>query len=139
MIEVTDREMERAYRDHKKSSMSLKPNSFSGLTCLFYAVECGLKSVLMKRQQQVTTENVESFGHNLNNMLDALRCEKSLRLPNNIALEPLKRPQQQRNSCQSELNQVWRYGVMLRDSKQLIELTSKLEQICSWIKQELRG
>ena len=139
MIEITDREMERAYRDHKNSSKSLKSDSFSGLTCLFYAVECGLKSVLMKRQHKITTENVEGFGHNLNKMLDALRCEKRLRLPDNIALESLKRPQRQRNACQGELNQVWRYGVMLRDPDQLIDLTSKLEQICSWIKEELRG
>ncbi len=134
MIEITRREMDRAYRDHSNAFNTLTSTSCSGLACLFYAVECGLKSLIMKYERQETTSGIDHFGHNLNKMLDHLRCEKKLRLPDNISLEPLKKPQnQQRNANQDELNQVWRYGVQPRDERQL---TEKLEQVCNWIKEQ---
>ena len=140
MIEITQREMDRAYRDHSRASKTLTADSFSRLTCLFYAAECGLKSVLMKRGQRVTTKDVEKYGHNLNSMLDEVKCGDRLRLPDNISLEPLRYPHnRQRNADQGELNQIWRYGVKFNDPTHQDDVVSKLENICLWVKQELRG
>lgn len=138
MIEITRREMERAYRDHFKAYRQIDGSSFSGLTCLFYAVECGLKSLIMEREQQETTEDLakHDFSHNVNKMLSHLKCGKALHLPSVITLTDLKRPQKQRNSGQKELNQVWRYGVDIRDTHQKAEVVNKLLNVCHWIREQ---
>ncbi len=134
MIEITRREMDRAFRDHWKAFQLLTVKSYSGLACLFYAVECGLKSLIMRRQNKDTNVGTDKLGHNLNGMLECLRSD--IRLPGSIALTPLKPSNRQRNAQQSELNQVWRYGVELKDSSDRERLTQKLEKVCHWIRDQ---
>ena len=139
MIEITRREMERAYNDHYKAYAKLKNSSFSRFTCLFYAAECGLKSLIMKSERKETTGEIIShdFGHDLNKMLSHLRCERRLHLPKSITLQPLKKPQEQpRNIAPKELNQVWRYGVNIKDDEQMKQLVEQLDLVCLWIKEQ---
>lgn len=137
MIEVTRREMERAHRDHCKAFTDLEASN-SGLTCLFYAAECGLKSLIMKRERQETTAGITHYelGHDINKMLSHLRCEKSLLLPGSIPLEPLKTPKMLRNAAPKDLNQVWRYGLTLKENCQTKQIAEKLNQVCQWVKEQ---
>lgn len=137
-IEITQREMDRAFRSHHEATQQL-PSSVnpSKLVCLFYAVECGLKSLIMKRENHKTTSGIDNyeFEHNINKMLNHLRCGKQLRLPVNISLDT-KIPGIQRNTEQSSLNQVWRYGVNIRKPEDQTHITQTLTNICNWVKEQ---
>ncbi|WP_422134821.1 hypothetical protein [Endozoicomonas sp. ALD040] len=135
-IEITQREMDRAFRSHHEATRHL-PSSCnpSKLVCLFYAVECGLKSLIIKRERHQTSEGIDHYGfeHNINKMLSHLRCGKKLRLPVNISLDTSK-PNTHRDTDQSKLNQVWRYGVKIKNQADHTHITQTLENICHWVK-----
>nr|MDT0252428.1 hypothetical protein [Endozoicomonas sp.] len=94
--------------------------------------------MIMKQESHRSSEGINrhSFGHDLNKMLDHLRCEKKLRLPPSITLPNLKQPVRQRKAKQSDLNQVWRYGIEIKKIKDHDEITQTLENICLWIKEQ---
>ena len=137
-IEMTQREMDRAFRSHHAATQQLLSSvNPSKLVCLFYAVECGLKYLVMKREHHSTTGGIDHYGfeHNINKILNHLRCGKQLRLPANISLYT-NNPNAQRDTDQSSLNQVWRYGVNIKRPEDHTHITKTLESICNWIKEQ---
>ena len=54
-ILFTDREMENAWRENRLASCH-QPRSNGHRLLLFYAVECGLKAILMRRQKIKRTD-----------------------------------------------------------------------------------
>lgn len=108
---------------------------------LFYAVETGLKAVLLKRERKNDSEGEFSeFKHDLNKIMDYLRVGQNLRL-NRINLNTLQGKQRTANngdtvSC-GELNQVWRYGTQAKKPTDK-ELEAKLLAIQKWIEGELK-
>ena len=84
MISVTLREIEKSFRRHKNLVDSAKTFSSTHRMALFYAVECGLKAVFMRRNKLKRTEgSVTDFGHRLSDLLASLRC--TYRIPEAIA------------------------------------------------------
>lgn len=138
-IEITRREMDRAFRSHHEATNQLSSScDHSKLICLFYAAECGLKSLIMKRDNLHTSSGIDKhkFEHDINSMLVHLRSGAELRLPgNNISLES-KNPDVQRDTVQSKLNQVWRYGVNIKNRQEQSQITQTLEKICQWVKEQ---
>ena len=111
-INVTRKEMEIAYRNHKSVWESGKdtPNN-SHKMILFYAVECGLKVYFMKHnsleQAYETNQNNESplkFGHKIRDLCEKLNIKlKISRITKNVD-KPIE-PQ--------DFHQAWRYGKQL--------------------------
>jgi len=143
-ISFTDRELKRAWRQLKKTSMphtdGERENAHRLL--LFYAVECGLKAVWLKRRNQTlfTDDDVKQTGHDLAKILTRLRAGHHVRLPDNIQLASVKSGhgnEHQRNCNMESLHQVWRYGGTSQSptDKQCEE---QLEQIVNWINGELQ-
>lgn len=144
MIQFTLREIQKAWRENLSASACKTPRTNPHRLLLFYAVECGLKAILMRRQQKDCTDaSIAEFGHDINKLLDALGARGSLRLPTQIRLKDIKiqGSSHQRSLTSEQINQLWRYGHSFQNSSQIQDkdLESTLFQIAEWIKGELRN
>ncbi|MDP2099690.1 MAG: hypothetical protein U1D70_01560 [Methylobacter sp.] len=151
MIVFTLRELKCAWRQaaavFETADTKTKTNAHRLL--LFYAVEAGLKAVLLQRRAKQDSEDLENFfkdsdgkkksGHDLNNLMDHLKVGASLRLDNSINLDVLRVPipQRQRTACCGELNQIWRYGAKAKTPNDET-LETQLLAIQEWICGELK-
>jgi len=102
---------------------------------LFYAVECGLKAMLLKKINGNTTKDLASHnklnklsgknGHNIKYMLSYLGYSQftlpELPCKNNLIA-----------SC-TEYNQVWRYGIEVECDKES-QIEKELSGVAEWIK-----
>jgi hypothetical protein len=152
-ISFTDREMQRAWRSNLTASLAVihaQRNNAHRLL-LFYAIECGLKAVLMRRRSVTCTNHCEEIGesqHDINKLLDALGAGKALKLPNQFKMSEItdKNSKYERKLDSGKINQMWRYGgkvtsmndtngksVSLNDD----DLEKYLIKISKWIEGEL--
>jgi len=142
-LPFTDRELKNAWRE--LSAIAIPPIANTRTNphrlLLFYAVECGLKAVWLKRQNRslFDREDVDKTGHNLRQVLKELKVGAEFSLPENLQLKSVTRngAQEPRNGDISILHQAWRYGGTCtaptdRDCEQ------QLEQILKWIQGELK-
>jgi len=141
-IPFTDREMQRAWRINLQASNQTSRTNAHRLL-LFYAIECGLKAILMKRQSVNCSSDCREIGeaqHNINKLLDALSAGKSLKLPSQFHIDPIniKGLKQERKIDPGTINQMWRYGGTMVD-KNLTDqdLETHLTKISDWIQKEL--
>lgn len=142
-IPFTDRELTRAWRELSSIAMptagSTRKNPHRLL--LFYAVECGLKAVWLKRQNRSVfdREDIDKTGHNLRQVLKELKVGAELSLPQDLQLQPVTQNGvlQPRNGDISILHQAWRYG-----GKCSVPTDNycehQLEQVLNWIQGELK-
>ncbi|MEA5509572.1 hypothetical protein VB715_07335 [Crocosphaera sp. UHCC 0190] len=139
MIPFTDREIKNAWRQNKLAYQDVQTKTNAHRLLLFYSVECGLKAVIMKRQNKNCTDlckkEFEESKHNINKLLDFLKAGKDLKLPNQLNMRPLKQ-NEERKFTAGDINQMWRYGGCSEDIKD-DELEKKLIKILTWIEQEL--
>lgn len=144
-IPFTDREMERAWRENLSASGRAERSNALRLL-LFYAVECGLKAILMKRCGRRTCRtdyfpDISEAQHDINKLLDSLSVDGRLRLPPRIRMCDLvdsRNNKEGRELKTGQINQMWRYGgrsfgVVTDDI-----LEQKLLLISEWIKRELK-
>lgn len=108
---------------------------------LFYAVECGLKAVWLKRQGRTLFEkdDIEKTGHDLRMVLKELRVGSDLALPDNLKLHPAKKTTGDvpRNGDISILHQAWRYGGECHSPSDQ-DCENQLEKVLNWIQGELK-
>lgn len=140
-IPFTDRELKRAWRE-----LSTIATPVDGSLCtnphrlmLFYAVECGLKAVWLKRQSRnlFNRMDIDRTGHNLRLVLKELNVGAVLSLPENLELGPVNKGKELRKGDISILHQAWRYGgkcVAPTDD----QCEHQLRQVLNWIQGELK-
>lgn len=130
MIHVTLREIEEAFRKHKQHGDSSDSFTMTDKMVLFYTVECGLKSMFMRKHRlKRTDKSLTDFGHNLNELL------KQNDFPYTIPKVTAK------DSTQIEadsLHQAWRYGKELHVEKEEICLKI-LNKILNELSHKLGG
>ncbi len=142
-IPFSERELKRALRDLSETSTppsgNLRKNPHRLL--LFYAVECGLKAVWLKRQSRTLfdQDDINKTGHDLRQVLKDLRVGDDLSLPSSLTFSPVKRNNKNvsRTGNISILHQGWRYGgecVIPSDE----ECETQLEKVMAWIEGELK-
>ncbi|MFN5955112.1 MAG: hypothetical protein ACK6A9_15295 [Dolichospermum sp.] len=120
-ITFTDREMQRAWRENSSAYHNhnrVRTNAHRLL--LFYAVECGLKAVLMKRKNVSRTDLCpEIFGHDINKLLEGLypgnNSLQMWKLPEQLFIQDIQdnshvKIKQERQLTPDNINQIWRYG-----------------------------
>jgi hypothetical protein len=141
-IPFTDRELNRAWRQLSAVSEPIASNSRQNphRLLLFYAVECGLKYVLLKRQNKTLFdyELIQDTGHDLRGLLKQLRIGSNLSLPDNLQLMPVNQNgiNMQRNGGINILHQAWRYGGLCSSpDDQTCE--NQLQELLKWIKGEI--
>jgi hypothetical protein len=140
-VPFTARELKRAWHE---LSATASPKDQQRLNAhrllLFYAVECGLKSVLLKQNGRTlfNQEDIDRTGHDLRKIIKELRLGKEFSLPENLRLAPVTQGDQEipRHGSISILHQAWRYGGQCQEpNDQACE--TQLENILKWIKKEL--
>lgn len=142
-IPFTDRELNRAYRAldlaSKPAGNSVRTNPHRLL--LFYAVECGLKAVWLKRKNRTLFdgEEIEKTGHNLRYLLKELKVSSRLDLPEGLQLSSVKRDgaDAPRAGDIRILHQVWRYGGECRIPTDQ-DCEAQLLKVLTWIQGELK-
>lgn len=143
-IPFSDRELKRAWRE--LSEIATLPAGGERKNphrlLLFYAVECGLKAVWLKRQNRTLfeQEDIDKTGHDLRKVLKDLNIGSSLSLPEDISLGPAKRDNHQslpRNGKISILHQAWRYGGKCKTPNDQ-DCEVQLLKVLDWIKGELK-
>lgn len=141
MIQFTQREMKSSWRQAAQCWSDQNGGVINNVhrLMLFYAVECGLKAIYLKREskQVMLNEAASNFLHDLNKLLTYLKADKSLLLPNSIKLPEIKTPVITRVIQCGAINQVWRYGAKMHEPSDS-EVETKLSQINEWIKGELK-
>lgn len=142
MIPFTKREIERAWRENKRAHTDCHNDRRTNAhrLLLFYAVECGLKAVVMKRNKKDRTDLCPEFleaQHNINKLLDILRTGTELKLPDQLFMEPLNN-NTERKFTPGDINQMWRYGGR-SDKITDQDIEKQLLNIVSWIEKELRA
>jgi hypothetical protein len=138
-LEVSRREFYNAFKAHRLLYTKTEQQSNASLTCLFYAIECGLKSIIMKREcREVSGSREEELSHDINKMLNALSSPQVLLIDNQIQLKPLKNPDRERKASQKYINQVLRYGMTFHHDEMKNTLAEKLTTIMVWIEGELK-
>ncbi len=143
-IPFTDRELERAWRENLSASGQTKRSNAHRLL-LFYAVECGLKAVVM-RKGGIRSGRTDYFSeiteaqHDINKLLDWLSVNKRLRLPRQIRMcdvADVRRIKEKRELNTGQINQMWRYGGRSFGAVTDEDLEKQLLLISEWIKREL--
>ena len=135
MISAGYTELRKAFLNHTKISDSGENDSHHLL--LFYGLECGLKSIYLKRNRiyqsnQITDENLRSTH-------DLFLFIKNLRLPAQIAgaSSPTFRLERDGTSLEIKLaHEAWRYGIMIRkeDAEKLILWMCAIH---TWVKENI--
>jgi hypothetical protein len=128
------------YAFNTNRSASEKSSDSSSYLLLFYAVECGLKSVWLKRNQRhqkksKTQDNslLFKYGHSLDLWVKELKISaKEVGVPPNFHLDG------DRSIILDigKAHQVWRYGIKIKaeDEQKVVEW---LQNICNWIKENI--
>ncbi len=134
--------MKKAWESNLQAFSSFSPPTNSHRLLLFYAVECGLKTLLMKRRQVNSTDQVEeilSSKHDLNKLLDHLKAGSALRLPRQFQLSNIRiqGKETERNVTSGEINQMWRYGGSSYKNYSDQEIEKALLKIVEWIQEQL--
>jgi len=133
MVSADVRGLKQAFNAHKVASQETK--GISSYLLLFYAAECGMKSVWLKRNNLRTTNDIADStllspdGHNLN------RWKKELRISASIGNAPAF--SLARGGADLEVakaHQAWRYGIRMNADKEK-ELVEWLEKIYNWIEE----
>jgi hypothetical protein len=135
-VPFTIRELQKASRSGNRAANSGSRENHH-LLLLFYAVECGLKAMVLRREGKTVIDQTiaSAFTHDINGILTYLRVNKDFFLPQNMSIDPIKDENgstiQRQFSC-GELNQVWRYGASM-DANTTKQVEDKLESIMQWI------
>lgn len=140
MIPFTFRELKNAWKCSRLASQVAARTDAHRLL-MFYAIECGLKAVHLRRtNRDVIDEEVARLHmHDLNGLLSTVKASKDFFLPTNVTLQPIRinGSQVPRNCTVGSLNQVWRYGGALGEAKN-IELQNLFDKIDVWIAKEIQ-
>ncbi|MBE9256403.1 MULTISPECIES: hypothetical protein [Aphanizomenonaceae] len=149
-IPFTDKEMKKAWGGNLSASQ-ISPRTNAHRLLLFYAVECGLKAVLMARQETRRTnlcKDIKECGHNINKLLSLLGAGGSLSLPTEIFIQEIldtRNNKEERKLNPGQMNELWRYGgkviaIVNKDGKVVANdenIENKLLEISKWIAGEL--
>jgi hypothetical protein len=140
MIPAKVKELKASFYRHRQVYIEARNKTTSHYLLLFYAVECGLKVLLLNKFKGSTTGDFERIrdlqgkllgknGHNLKMILKLLNYNK-------VALPALLCANG--SGAESDTyNQVWRYGIAVRDKSNENEVVNNLEKISEWIIKQL--
>lgn len=138
MIIPSEKQLKHAFNTHLNTSKKI--SGTSSYLLLFYAVECGLKSIWLERKKRYQNKykNQDNslllkYGHTLELWVKELRISaKEVGEAPNFHLDG------DRSTILdiSKAHQVWRYGIKIEaeDEQKLVEW---LQNICNWIKENI--
>jgi hypothetical protein len=133
MIPAHHNQFEQGFKTHLAASKKIQ--NVSSHLLLFYAAECGIKSIWLREKKLKTTDDIgakdmiSKHGHNL------AEWQKELKIPaNQVRQTPHFDLAKGRSSLDiSQAHEAWRYNISMKpqDQEALVEW---LESLCDWIK-----
>lgn len=134
-INVTRREFARAYRAHKNAIKRLDSTQYGPYhLLLFYAVECGIKTVLLREFNADCFDSLSDeakIGHDIKSGLRILRIDSTFSLK-----DLTKKRDSNRKYPPGQLNQAFRYGVHL-NKNELMQFIQTMKEILDWLEKEI--
>lgn len=136
-LNVTRKEFQDSYRRHYKLYQSTHVSDKTRRLVLFYSVECGLKSLLMKERGKNTYEEFEScsdrslIGHDIKAML------KEVNPRNEFVLKNISLDKGGGSVPPKKFNELWRYGATVADVEEEEKAEKILVKIAEWIQSRL--
>ncbi len=135
MIHSGLRELRTAYFGHTRVADT--GNGASHYLLFFYGLECGLKSIFLKRNRMHRSDQISD--DNLRSTHDLFLFIKELRLPAQIAgtSPPNFRLDRDGTALQiKHAHEIWRYGINIRtdDSDKLV---GWMQNILKWIQENI--
>lgn len=136
-LNVTRKEFQDSYRRHYKLYQSTHVSDKTRRLVLFYSVECGLKSLLMKEKGKNTYEEFEScsdrslIGHDIKAML------KEVNPRNEFVLKNISLDKGGGSVPPKKFNELWRYGATVADVEEEEKAEKILVKIAEWIQSRL--
>jgi len=140
MLAFSNRELKAAWRNNLAASeLGNKTNGHRLL--LFYAVECGLKVIILKREGKSRTDllsrDLKQYGgHDINKLLTELHASSELHLKA-TKMNNLKSPDTSRSVGVGDFNQMWRYGGSSYSPMLDSDIENQLLKISQWVGQEI--
>ena len=135
MVPAGCTELRKAYRGHMRVAQGGDEDSYH-LLC-FYGLECGLKSIYLKRNGISRTDQIRD--ENLRSTHDLFLFIKDLRLSAQTAgtLPPSFRLGRDGTALQiKSVHEVWRYGIMIR-TDDANNLVGWMNNINRWVKENI--
>lgn len=140
-INITRSEFRKSFQNH----YTMYQNTEDGMPertrrlILFYAVECGLKSLILKNIGKNTYQEMQEYyalcgkkmhGHDLKEMTREVGIEtayplKSIQLEGSRKIKP------------KQYNELWRYGAATQDEAEERREEKTLLRIADWIRQRI--
>ncbi|MBD2503208.1 hypothetical protein [Anabaena azotica] len=144
LIHASTRDLKKAFYAHRGIVTVEKNKSISCYLLTFYAVECGFKSIWLKRNQLTGTDKIQDKtlitkdGHNFRTWFKELGLPATIvgKYPDFSKIPYFRLARDQSSWDVGKAHQAWRYGVEMDidDEKLLVEW---LNSICNWIKEAL--
>lgn len=139
MIHVSQKNLDKSYR-HLKQECQKNHSGSNGKFLLFiYAIECGIKALLLKRKNIKDTfkllqnEGPGNLTHDLRYLL--IQLHSPHRLSENFQFQT--RSKANETVSLIDLHQALRYGGTFHIQGEKNKLESKLKKIDSWLQEEL--
>jgi hypothetical protein len=136
MLRVSLREIQNAARNHYAACGNA--GTASSALLLVYAVECGIKALLMRSQNLNSTEQLPAelqIKHDLLLGLSLLRAPHELVNPTCLPTQSLHARAPQDRIGNSEIHQALRYGVPMAHDTDVVE---HMKAIMAWIQEQSR-
>lgn len=134
MKDVSKQEFEKSFEKHYKNYKNIQPSNSSTRLLLFYAVECGLKSLIMSQEHvflfSKLSEEEQNCKHDLKKLLKILGVEEKYKL------KAIKTNRGESITC-GHYNEFWRYGLQCAqkeiDENKEMQIEEELKKIAEWI------
>lgn len=134
MLEAGTNELRNAFFGHLR--VAADGTESSHYLLLFYAAECGLKFLWLRRGRLRSTRQIQD--EELRQSHDLLRWVKELRVPASVSA-PLQNVRLQRGGSADvrRLHEAWRYGIRIfgKDEGHIVDW---LRRVCGWVAEEVR-
>ncbi len=141
MIHVSQKKLDNSYRHLKQESRKNTAGSNSKLLLFVYAIESGVKALLLKRKYLTDTyklsknEGDHKLTHDLRGLLRDLNYPFFSHFPENYNF--LLRSKTPEKVTQKELHQALRYGGTFFNPLEKSGLEKNLTKIDAWLQEEL--
>lgn len=140
MIHATANDLRTAFNRHYDTFQEIE--EICSYLLLFYAVECGLKSILLRQRRLTRTDQLNDslISHNFEPLIKELRLPRSVvgnigytNDTSQMRIPGFRLDRDKSSWSMSEAHQAWRYGVRVHSEDEL-KVIEWLNKVCAWIK-----
>jgi hypothetical protein len=144
VLDFNDKELKRAWRNNLAASSVENNKTNAHRLLLFYAVECGLKAMILKKENKSRTDllpqdkQLKKYSHDINKLLQELNLSSRYHLKD-TKMKQFKNSDTPRPVSVGDFNQMWRYGGNSDNTIFNDNIEKQLHDIIKLIEQEINS